>query len=204
MNSLDTLNNEINFDIAQETIYEDIKNKYLAANWERYYTIEYNTYSYKYSENMEIDIYTKIYEKKIVTSVMLSTEVILLKNFFVEKDDTIDEKIKEFISFLYNIKYNYVYSKIVDNFLPKDSLYKEEKKTIAKLFIKHDVIENCCVCFDKNTVLTKCKHNLCRICSYDLFKNNKNEHIPCPMCRKCISDLHLSDEESIHTHSDNE
>lgn len=198
----DTLNNDITFEVAQETIYEDIKNKYLAANWDSSCIIEYNTYSYKYSPNIELDIYTRIYQKKIISQVILHNETVLNKNFIVEKEETIDDKINEFIDFLYNIKFNYVYSKIVDNLLLKDTQNKEEKKTIAKLFIKHDIVDDCCVCLEKNTVLTKCKHNLCRICSYNLYKNSKSEHIPCPICRKCITNIHLSDEESINAYSD--
>jgi len=198
----DTLNDEITFESAQETIYEDIKNKYSAANWETSCNIDYNTYSYKFSNNMELDIYTRFYQKKIVSQVVFNTETILLKNFFLEKEETIDDKIKDFIDFLYNLKYTYVYSKIVDNLILKDLFHKEEKKTIAKLFIKHDVVEECCVCMEKNTVLTKCKHNLCRICLYNLGKNSKSEHISCPLCRKYIASDCNSEVETIGDHSD--
>jgi hypothetical protein len=126
----------------------------------------------------------------------------LHKNFLLDKDETIDDKIKEFIEFLYNLKFNYTYSKIVDTLIPNDFFKKEEKKTIAKLFIKHDSVEDCCVCMEKNTVMTRCKHNVCRICSHNLIKNSKSEHIPCPICRKCITNIHLSDEESNNAYSD--
>ena len=124
----DTLNNEMNFEEAQKTIYEEIKNKYSDSNWETSCNVGYNTYSYKFSNNIELDIYTRVYQKKIVSQVVFNNETILLKNFFVEKEETIDDKIIDFIDFLYNLKYNYVYSKIVDNLIPKYLFDKEEKK----------------------------------------------------------------------------
>ena len=198
----DTLNEEITFESAQETIFEDIKNKYLGTNWENSCNVDYNTYSYKFSNTMELDIYSRIYQKKIVSQVVFNTETILLKNFLLDKDETIDDKIKEFIEFLYNLKFNYAYSKIVDTLLPNDVFKKEEKKTIAKLFIKHDSVEDCCVCMEKNTVITRCKHNVCRICLHNLIKNSRTGHVPCPMCRKCIATECFSDGESVQNHSD--
>lgn len=203
MVNLDSLSEEINLESAREIIYEDIKNKLVSTtNSENFCNIEYNTYSYKFSNTMDLDIYTRFSQKKISSSVMFNGETILIKNFLVEKDESLDDKIKEFIEFLYNLKFSYSYSKIVDSLLLNDLFHKEEKKALAKLFIKHDSIEECCVCMEKNTIFTRCKHNLCRICLDKLNKNNKSEHLPCPMCRKCISFECFSDEDSIHNHSD--
>lgn len=199
-----TLNNDITFEIAQETIFEDIKNKYLNANWENSCSIDYSIYAYKFSNTMELDVYTRVYQKKIAIQVVFMTETILNKNFILEKEENMDDKIKEFIEFLYKLKFNYMYSKIIDILILNDSFHKEEKKTIAKLFIKHDGIDDCCVCMEKNTVLTKCMHNLCRVCLFNLDKNSKNDHIPCPLCRKCISTECFSDDESVVNHTDNE
>ena len=197
----DTATNDITFESAQEIIFEDIQNKYSTANWEDTRNIDYNSYSYKFSGDIELDIYTKIYEKKIVSTINLHTEELLTKVFSVSKD-TFEDKIKEYIKFIYNLKYNYVYSRIIDSLLPIDYINKEEKKALARMFIKHDTIDDCCVCMEKNTVLTRCNHNLCRFCSFTITKNAKNKHAPCPICRSCINneccyehDENYSDEE---------
>ena len=204
----DTLNTDITitFESAQEIIFEDIQSKYSSANWEDTCNIDYNSYSYKFSPDIELDIYTKIYEKKIVCRIHLNIEELLIKIFPVNKDikESIDDKIKEYIKFIYNLKYNYVYSRIIDSLLPKESFDKEEKKAIAKMFIKHDIIEDCSVCMEKNTVLTRCKHNLCRICLFKITKDNKSQHAPCPICRNCINIECCYDDENSYPHSDEE
>ena len=200
----DNVTNDITFDSQSKIIFEDIKNKHSIANWEDTCNIDYNSYSYKFSPDIELDIFTKIYEKKIVSRINLYTEELLIKIFSVSKDskDTFEDKIKEYIKFIYNLKYEYVYSRIIYSLLSKESIDKEEKLALAKMFIKHDIIEDCSVCMEKNTVLTKCKHNLCRICCFKIIKDSKTQHAPCPICRNCINieccyerDENYSDEE---------
>ena len=60
---------------------------------------------------------------------------------------------------------------------------------MAKRFIKHDIIEECSVCMEKNTVLTKCGHNLCRICLCKMRGKCGQHRTCCPLCRKCLCSL---------------
>ena len=176
----------IDLEMASEIILEDIKNKYDDIDWNEKYSFEYNTYSYKFNNDDDeiiVDIHTRIYEEKILSRVILNQEVLLSKVFQIENGNII-EKIKEYIHYVYNLTYNYNYGRILDSLVIKALQEKEEKKALAKIFIKHDTIENCCACMEQNTVLTRCGHNLCRICLGKMYKNKK--HINCPLCRKCL------------------
>ena len=175
--------NDINFEIASEIILEDIHHKYVDVDWKEKCSFEYNTYSYKFNDEMIVYINTRIYEEKILSRVILNQEVLLSRVFQIEGEN-IFEKIKEYINFIYNLTYNYNYSRILDSLIIKEFQQKEEKKAIAKIFIKHDTIENCSVCMEQNTVLTRCGHNLCRICLSKMYMNKR--HVSCPLCRKCL------------------
>lgn len=100
------------------------------------------------------------------------------------------------IDFILNFRKNYTYSKISDKILNNKLLSNLDKKKIAIYkFTKNKDVEKCCVCYDYNTLFTKCKHNLCRCC-YQNIKFELEEEIVemedienyklCPMCRSKI------------------
>ena len=175
--------NDINFETASTILLEDIMNKYEDIDWKEKCSFEYNTYCYKFNDEIIVDIHTRFYVDKIISRVSLNHEVLLSKIFQIESEN-VTEKIKEYIKYLYTLTYNYNYSRILDSLVIIESQEKEEKKAMAKIFIKHDTIENCSVCLEQNTVLTRCGHNLCRICLCKMYKNKK--HVNCPLCRKCL------------------
>jgi len=86
---------------------------------------------------------------------------------------------------IYNLKNNFKYSKILDSLKIGDELKKQEDVFIAHEFITHKSgIVDCCVCNEKNTVLTHCKHSLCRGCFNQLQK------LDCPLCRTSLVCCH--------------
>ena len=174
--------NDINFETASTILLDDIKSKYDELDHKEKCSFEYNTYSYKFNDII-VDIFSIIYEEKIIIRIILEQEVLLTKVIQMDSKNVI-EKIKEYIYYLYNLSSNYTYSRILDSLVLKELQEKEEKKVIAKMFIKHDKVEDCCVCMELNTIITKCGHNLCRPCLSKMYKNNK--HVNCPLCRKCL------------------
>jgi hypothetical protein len=92
-----------------------------------------------------------------------------IKIFPIEDDDDIRSKIKEVCTFVVNIKNNYEYSKLFDKFIMKEDKIQKEEILTALCFIKHQKIEECCVCMDKTTSQTKCGHFLCRICYTKMY-----------------------------------
>ncbi len=92
---------------------------------------------------------------------------------------------------LYEFDKNFVYSKVVDKFIHKNEIIKEEQCFIIKLHFKGNDIENfrCCVCLEPNTISTEeCKHNLCRECCIKLTHSDQS-HKQCPICRNEFSKL---------------
>lgn len=47
-------------------------------------------------------------------------------------------------------------------------------------------IEECCTCFKKNVVKTKCGHNLCRCCFVALYPDDDQKEILCPVCNTIL------------------
>ena len=63
----------------------------------------------------------------------------------------------------------------------KETVNDDEKNMIAdSILCNHPKLDKCCVCYDVNTIYTKCDHNLCRKCYYKI--DNKK----CPVCRTSI------------------
>lgn len=100
------------------------------------------------------------------------------------------KKVREFEEYLFSalcLVYDYsetlIYSRILDQMVDKNSQIKEEEYFLAENFFCHrKEIENCSVCFEKNSVYSICGHNLCRIC----FTNLKEKK--CPLCRYVFID----------------
>jgi hypothetical protein len=182
---------ELSFEDARDFILDNMESKYKNFDWEEnsYRPISYNIYNYRHNDNLRLDIFTDIFKKKISVFINIFTETLITKTYYFNQDNMLDI-FCEYIEFVYNLKKNYTYSKILDTLILNDKFLNEEKKIISLTFIKHDIIDDCCVCMDKNTVLTKCGHNLCRVChSKILFEGNirkKQHELSCPMCRECI------------------
>jgi uncharacterized protein YeeX (DUF496 family) len=101
--------------------------------------------------------------------------------------ENLKKNIKEAVKFLLNIRENYKYSRITDFIIKNDQIEKEEKKEIAfHQICKNKQFDKCCVCYEYNSILTKCNHNLCRICHAKLEVLHDDIiccYKKCPMCR---------------------
>lgn len=158
--------------------------------------VEYNLYDYKFTDTFKFDVIMKFYKKKILLSIEQkdyssqcedNIDYLYYHCFNFKNDDEILENIKLILNKIYNFKYDFCYSKIKNYFIPKENLENEEKIYLAKKILSHDVIENCSICLEPNTVTTICKHNLCKECYYKII--DKKEHPKCPICRMCLNCL---------------
>lgn len=107
------------------------------------------------------------------------------------------EEIKELLKFIYHFKDNFKYSKICDSFIHNDEFEYYEDIEYGKFLLGH-VHDECCICYDLNSVKTVCGHNLCRICFKLNFKkcieinceyceqDIENISVTCPLCRECL------------------
>ena len=117
----------------------------------------------------------KIYEKE---------NIVLCKEFC---NDDVELLIKDIVTFLFlEFRENYQYSKIMNEIIEKNDTEELEKFHIAKYkLLKNKDMEKCCVCYDLNSNLTVCKHNLCLLCYYKMKGQNLSVMM-CPMCRGFI------------------
>jgi hypothetical protein len=86
--------------------------------------------------------------------------------------------VKKVLQYIYKMREKFIYSKITDSFLLKEEKAKIEKLELSLIKLCHkDELDDCSVCYEKNVVITYCKHNLCRICLQNL------QNYMCPICR---------------------
>lgn len=174
----------MNYDKALEVISDDIVIQFHDNDWETKYRINYFFEKYNFSENLKPDIECNFYSYRFTVNILLGEFRQVEKNFKIKDDDDILLKIKEVIKFVYDIKNKYEYSKILDKFVLKENKNKKEELFEASCILKHEKIEDCCVCYDSNIVETKCGHNLCRVCNEKMLKID--DHPKCPLCRNCL------------------
>jgi hypothetical protein len=129
--------------------------------------------------------YTFMLSSSISTKKFYEKENIVLCKEFC--NDDVELLIRDIVTFLYlEFRENYQYSKIIDEIIEKNDVDELEKFHLAKYkLLKNKDMEKCCVCYDLNSNLTSCKHNLCLLCYYKM-KNQNLSMIICPMCRGFI------------------
>lgn len=100
------------------------------------------------------------------------------------------DKLLDLIKFLFDFRKNYSYSKILDKIIPNETFeFEEKKKTAIINFTTLKPVDKCCVCLEYNIVLTPCKHNLCRVCYYNIkiqfddIDDDIKGYKLCPLCR---------------------
>ena len=87
------------------------------------------------------------------------------------------------------------YSKILDEIVMKHDVGDKsevlEKRMISSGYLFKNPVQQCIVCYDYNMVLTKCKHNLCRICFDSMYKKvcDMDPLIQCPVCKQVIYEI---------------
>jgi hypothetical protein len=98
--------------------------------------------------------------------------------------NTTAEKVIESLKFIYDLKENYEYSSVLDKLVLKSTKTKTENIHISSLILTHKEIDECCVCYTPNTVLSFCGHNLCRCCYIKISSGDNCSQ--CPICRRCF------------------
>ena len=114
---------------------------------------------------------------------------------FYEQQD-----LRNMLECIYDFKSNFRYSKILDAFIPNATFVEMELLEEAKWILGHRNDE-CCVCYEKNKVITFCGHNLCRVCFYKCKRqcveiecdicslDDENISVICPLCKQSL--VHL-------------
>lgn len=116
-----------------------------------------------------------------------SDETYIINSIDLDITFTTIERVIEFL--LCDMRKNYVYSKILNFIISKDRIVEDEKNMLAEIILcDNSKIDKCCVCYDINSIYTKCEHNLCRMCYYKIkyTASYPIERKCCPMCRKYI------------------
>jgi hypothetical protein len=113
----------------------------------------------------------------------------------IDDEKEVLKNINTIISFLlHDFRDTYCYSKLIDKIYPIKVIKEKERLTMAYTKLcKKKLPDTCCVCMDYNKVITKCNHNLCRIC-YKKLKTiiiettyeDDLECKECPLCRRAI------------------
>jgi hypothetical protein len=117
------------------------------------------------------------YEKDGYTIICKETYCLCL--FSTSYTLTLPEVIDKLQKILY-LK-EYAFCKIENRIITKQ--HKELNLLTSKIFPMTED-DKCCVCYEYNVNMTKCKHNLCLPClSKLLIKKGENK---CPICRSCL------------------
>lgn len=187
-------------------IKDDILIKFHENNWEQNSFIYYNIGSHNFREFLNINMTLKITIAKLTLSIQMEGYRSYTCNTWIEKSvnlindvddgfDDIEQKVIGILDFIYNFRFEYKYSKLLDKILPKNNIVEKENIHTSLMFINHKEIENCSVCMEENKVLTPCCHNLCRECFYKISK--KTDHPLCPLCRECITCYNEDENENV-------
>lgn len=119
-----------------------------------------------------------------------------LNNFYynkneikVEKDIIDKNDITRTIISMFNFD-NLKFCKIKNRFDEKDCIFL---KAINYFDLKCQDVDECCVCYDKTTTLTKkCNHYLCLDCVSKIktfIPHNSLNYINCPMCKQRVNEM---------------
>ena len=127
-----------------------------------------------------------VYDNQLLSNgILLQRNITLFTKEFCSSN--LDEIIINILKFLlYDFRTQFSYSKIIDEIIYSEDKKDLEKKRMARLkLIENKTLESCCVCFEYNTVNTKCNHNVCRKCITNIIKKN-SDNPSCPLCRQAI------------------
>ena len=162
---------------------------------------KYSIYNLKF-ENMSltVDIYSFNVENNCRYKIVINTcDYHCVTNFIniggwsnLYKNDF--ETIDDAVRLLFSLKKNFKYSRLTDQLEENEKFdYIEKKVKILNKLCDDDIIENCCICFEPNILLTAlCRHCVCRICFVKIEYIDDEEggddeegdiYKPCPICR---------------------
>ena len=176
------------YDFSEITSSDILKNNF--NNWLSSYK------STRDSIISEIEIYvntcdgTNMYEtfNSIVSTVQIDFKTnTQLERVFIFKC-LFDYKMSKFYNKIKSLKASI---EKIDSSINK--INNQIKSFSGKEFIKESIQDPCSICFDefdKEFVMTKCRHIVCRSC-FDILKENKQQ-INCPFCRTVITNKDYS------------
>ena len=168
-----------NFDFKTTCFFEEFFNNYKHSN-----ELIYDIWIKFYQNKINLCIITNNYSESFSDGRNVEEDKFLYSKNYITNTGDVENTIKQLLLFIYNLKYDYMYSKITDNIESKETIKSREQIKLSKMLLTHDILENCCVCIEPNIVLTSCNHNLCRECYKHITKNKK--HPACPICRMCL------------------
>lgn len=181
--------------LTDEEIVNIISEDCISHNYKSFTIEEYNFNGLEINIKIEKSRFTDNFAIKFLTKSYLDNNYcyeFYILNYLEYKLFT---DIKEIITFLLKeFRENFIYSKFLDGIHVKNEIEKKEKNAKAYYILcKNKTPDTCCVCLDYNKVITRCNHNLCRICYDNIKKTNiemvNNDEInykPCPLCRLSI------------------
>jgi hypothetical protein len=95
--------------------------------------------------------------------------------YMSEELDSVEEAVNHSIEVFETYKFNKLAGSLCS---------KEETKKIETMNILYPIKQSICsVCLEPTFGKSICNHNICMICKYKILKQ---EHSPCPICRKCL------------------
>jgi hypothetical protein len=170
----------MNIEKSIEIISEFILVKFHENDWDKNSFIIYKFNNYKI-DNINYCIEFVLGSLELEIKGYLHSKIVLYKKYNIKDDDDIHIVVKDNIKCIYEIGVKYKYSKILDCLILKNEIEKQEELKLAINILTHKQIQNCCVCYDPNFLLTECNHSICRECLCNLKTKR------CPMCRKRIN-----------------
>ena len=186
----------MNLETAIKLVSEDILVEFYENDWDNKTYFYYNFDKYKIGN---ICCKIQLYVKPSCVNIKLKLgNKILLSNIHKIDEENIEHTFQEIVRYIFHIPNKYKYSKLLDELVLNTELERKEEYITAVSIITHEPINNCSVCYDENSVLTDCNHNLCRECYYNIKKKlSKNLSFPkCPICRTQIKNYESDDEDS--------
>jgi len=120
------------------------------------------------------------------------------------EEDKIDE-LKTILQIINMFNFdNLKFCKIKNRFVEKDDIFV---KAINCFDLNCQDADECCVCYDKTTVKTKCNHTLCLECISKMKKfipQTSRNYINCPMCKQKVDDFVTNSNDMCEYVSDEE
>lgn len=207
MSIQDNQNNEADYNLNENDMIELLKNDFEAhltkCNYYNFPIIGYNFNGLelrlelgKYSSgNIFMGISTFSYNHENNDGDISSIGHIIFKDLNINYNKNI-KNIEDVFRYLFNdFRNEFIYSKILDKIIFKSSKNVKEKRYITynKLCKSKINIEDCCVCYELNTIKTHCKHSLCRLCYNNIIETDDEDEDgdiysmkKCPICRSNI------------------
>lgn len=193
----------MNLETAVKLISDDILINFYENDWENksYFYYNFDTFNIN---NICCKLYLYVTPTSVNINIKLGSKILLSYLYIIkEENENIDKLFQEIVKYIYDIPNNYTYSKLLDQLILNLKVKEKEEYVTALNVITHKPTTNCGVCYDINSVLTDCNHNLCRECYYNI-KKKSNKYSSCQKCPICRTQIKNYESDSDDYDSDNE